>query len=313
MNQSISVRYVDITENQADQRIDNFLLRELKGVPKSRIYRILRKGEVRINQGRVKPSYKLQIGDRVRIPPVRVPEPGEAPQGKSLEKILGCILFEDDRWLGLNKPAGMAVHGGSGLQFGVIEALRAARPNAPYLELVHRLDRGTSGCLLVAKRRSALRAAHEVMRKNNAEKRYLVLTQPGWQSGITKVNAALTTHSRHSGERHVQADPNGKTALSHFKKIQSFRSADLLEVRIVTGRTHQIRVHAAHKGHAVAGDNRYGDDRFNAEMAALGLRRLFLHASELNIQFPTDLNPVCLSAELPEELRSILNKLEASE
>lgn len=309
MNQSISVRYVDITENQADQRIDNFLLRELKGVPKSRIYRILRKGEVRINRGRVKPSYKLKTGDRVRIPPVRVSEQGEVPTGKPLDKIANSILFEDDRWIGLNKPAGMAVHGGSGLKFGVIEALRAARPNAPYLELVHRLDRGTSGCLLIAKRRSALRAAHEVIRQNRVEKRYRALTQPGWNSGLTKVNAALTTHTRHSGERHVQVDSNGKIALSEFRKVRSFEKADLMEVHIITGRTHQIRVHAAHLGFAVAGDSRYGDESFNDAMTAFRLKRLFLHASVLNIEFPQGLSPVNMSAELPPELLSVLEKL----
>ncbi|MEA3243334.1 MAG: pseudouridine synthase, partial [Pseudomonadota bacterium] len=209
------VQWLDISAEQAGQRIDNFLLRFLKGVPKSRIYRLLRKGEVRVNKGRIKPEYRLKFGDQVRIPPVRVSESKPAgPGGQSVQKLADAVLYEDERLLVLNKPAGMAVHGGSGLSYGVIEALRALRPAAPYLELVHRLDRGTSGCLLIAKRRSELRMLHELLRTGEVDKRYLLLAQGDWSQGPYRVNAALKKNLMRGGERMVRVDEDGKTALT---------------------------------------------------------------------------------------------------
>ncbi|HFD80552.1 MAG TPA: RluA family pseudouridine synthase, partial [Gammaproteobacteria bacterium] len=250
-----AVRWVEVSAEQAGQRIDNFLLRVLKGVPKSRIYRLLRKGEVRVNKGRIRPEYRLQAGDTLRIPPVRVAETrGGAPGARPQQALADAILYEDDRLLVLNKPAGMAVHGGSGLSFGVIEALRALRPEAPYLELVHRLDRDTSGCLLIAKRRSELRTLHELLRTGALTKRYLLLAEGDWSRGPFRVEAPLRKNQLRGGERVVRVDSTGKAALTRFRFLEGYAGASLMEAELVTGRTHQIRVHAQHAGHPLAGD-----------------------------------------------------------
>lgn len=306
------MQWVEISAEEAGQRIDNFLQRCLKGVPKSRIYRLLRKGEVRVNKGRTKPEYRIQRGDQVRIPPVRMAAVGSpAPSVKEADRLLDAVLYEDERLLVLNKPAGMAVHGGSGLSFGVIEALRALRPAAPFLELVHRLDRDTSGCLLIAKRRSELRTLHELLRNGEVEKRYLLLVQGEWRQGQREVRAALKKNLLRGGERLVQIDPGGKDAVTRFRLLESYPGASLLEAELKTGRTHQIRVHAAHAGHPLAGDDKYGDAGFNQQMRALGLKRLFLHAHYVAFRDAERGRAVAVSAPMSADLRNVIQQLEA--
>lgn len=306
-----SVELLQISEDAAGQRLDNFLLARLKGVPKSHVYRLLRKGEVRVNKGRVKPEYRLEAGDVVRLPPVRRPEPGATPaRGRSAGVRLETrIIHEDDRLIVLDKPSGIAVHGGSGLSHGVIEALRAARPEAPYLELVHRLDRETSGCLLIAKRRSMLRALHELLRAGRVEKRYLALVKGRWELGQVRLEDRLRKSIR-GGERMVTVDESGKTAASIFRPVEIGSAASLLEVRIMTGRTHQIRVQAAEAGHPLAGDERYGDREYNRKMKALGLDRLFLHAASVGWEDPVSGEWRMFSAPLPDDLGEVLSRLD---
>jgi len=307
------VRLVSITAEEAGQRIDNFLVRQLKGVPKSRIYRILRRGEVRVNGGRIRAPYKLCAGDTVRIPPVRVADKETASvptrPGLDLEK---HVLLENSRCLVLNKPSGIAVHGGSGQSFGVIEALRAARPQAPYLELGHRLDRETSGCLVIAKRRSFLRSFHELLRTGGVEKRYLALLAGRWEGGTRRVTASLRKNQLRGGERMVMVDATGKQAVSIFTPVTRYVDATLAEVDLQTGRTHQIRVHAAHISHPLAGDTKYGDPEFNRRMRDLGLRRLLLHAHLLQFPDPSSGEVLSVSAPLDDTLRSVLDRLESS-
>jgi 23S rRNA pseudouridine955/2504/2580 synthase len=307
-----AVQHVQISEDAAGQRLDNFLLAQLKGVPKSHIYRLLRKGEVRVNKGRAKPDYRLEAGDTVRLPPVRRPDPGSTPpRGRSAGlRLEAHILHEDDRLIVLDKPSGIAVHGGSGLSHGVIEALRAARPEAPYLELIHRLDRETSGCLLIAKRRSMLRSLHALLREARVEKRYLALVKGRWDRGEVKLEDRLRKQLR-GGERMVTVDEAGKSAASIFRPVEIGAAASLLEVRIMTGRTHQIRVQAAEAGHPLAGDERYGDRDYNRKMKALGLERLFLHAASVGWEDPASGEWRMYSAPLPEDLREVLSRLEA--
>jgi len=306
-----AVRWMDISADQAGQRIDNFLLRVLKGVPRSRIYRLLRKGEVRVNKGRIRPEYRLQSGDQVRIPPVRVAAPSAAsPAAQSLEILADAVLYEDDRLLVLNKPAGMAVHGGSGLSYGVIEALRAARPEAPYLELVHRLDRATSGCLMIAKRRSELRMLHELLRRGDIEKRYLLLVEGDWSQGPFRIDAALNKNQLSGGERIVRVDPEGKSAMTHFRFLEAYPGASLMEAELKTGRTHQIRVHAAHAGHPLAGDEKYGSGDFNRQMRDLGLKRMFLHAHYVAFEDSERGRSIEVSAPLGVDLRKLVQQLE---
>ncbi len=306
------VCFVSIDADQAGQRIDNFLLTRLKGAPKSLIYRILRKGEVRVNKGRIKPLYKLQAGDEVRIPPVRLSnKPVNTPSNSSLEVIANNILYEDKRVLVLNKPSGFAVHGGSGLSYGIIEALRALYPNAPYLELVHRLDRDTSGCLLIAKKRSMLRYLHEQLREHSLHKQYLTLVKGHWQEGKRTINAPLRKNTLRSGERMVRVDESGKVAISHFKPRVTSDLASLIEVDLETGRTHQIRVHAAYSGHPIAGDEKYGDEVFNQQMRAYGLKRLFLHASKITFRLSPDTEEIIrIEAPLESSLQNVLKQLE---
>jgi 23S rRNA pseudouridine955/2504/2580 synthase len=301
---------ITIDEGSDGQRIDNFLIRVLKGVPKTRIYRILRKGEVRVNKGRIKQTYRLKLGDMVRVPPVRVAEEDGAIKlgDEPLQRLQQSIIFEDSRFLILNKPSGMAVHGGSGLSFGVIEGLRALRPEAPYLELAHRLDRETSGCLVIAKRRSALRGYQLQQVEGNVEKHYVTLVKGQWQGELRKIDVALMKNELRSGERVVRVNPEGKRAISIFSPIKRFKNATLMRVKLITGRTHQIRVHAQHSGHPIAGDPKYGDEPFNREMGALGLKRLFLHAESIRFTLPDEMT-YDISAPLDARLEAILNKL----
>lgn len=307
------VRMLDIGPEEAGQRIDNFLLRHLKGVPRSLIYRIVRSGEVRVNSGRIKAEYRLKAGDRVRVPPVRTAAPlpqsgGGTGAGDRLEQ---RILYEDERLIVVDKPSGMAVHGGSGLSFGVIEALRAARPEAKSLELVHRLDRDTSGCLMIAKKRSELRMLHELLREGGVDKRYLALVRGRWNLGTRVVDAPLAKNQLRGGERIVTVDSEeGKAADSRFKPVEIYAQASLMEVELGTGRTHQIRVHAAHVGFPLAGDDKYGDDVFNKQMREVGLRRLFLHAHSIGFTDPNSGRSVAVSAPLPPDLRAVLDRLE---
>lgn len=309
---SSSVQLLDISAEDAGQRIDNFLSRILKGVPKGHIYRIMRKGEVRVNRGRVKPEYRLQAGDVVRVPPVRTATRAEidAPPAKVAQALEASILYEDKRFLIINKPSGMAVHGGSGLSFGVIEALRKLRPQDHFLELAHRLDRDTSGCLLLAKKRSALRSFQELLRNDGVSKTYLALVQGTWGGGRREVNAPLLKNTLRSGERVVRVHPDGKSSRSIFSPLQKGPLASLMEVELITGRTHQVRVHAQHSGHPIAGDEKYGQDSYNRQMRDYGLKRLFLHAREL--RFADEQAPggeICVRAPLDKGLRTTLEKL----
>jgi 23S rRNA pseudouridine955/2504/2580 synthase len=288
-SQTSGVQMLEVSPELAGQRIDNFLRTQLKGVPKTLIYRILRKGEVRVNKGRIKPEYKLQAGDMVRVPPLRLPERDEpVPLAQGLlERLDAAIVYEDKALIVLNKPAGIAVHGGSGLSFGVIEALRQLRPDAKELELVHRLDRDTSGLLMVAKKRSMLRHLHQELRGDGVDKRYMALVRGRWDAGKKQVNAPLLKNTLRSGERMVEVTEEGKDALTLFRVLRRFGDfATLVEARPVTGRTHQIRVHARHAGHSIAGDSKYGDEEFSSVVRDLGGKRLFLHAYALKVPLP---------------------------
>ncbi|CAM3931996.1 23S rRNA pseudouridine(955/2504/2580) synthase RluC [Avibacterium endocarditidis] len=307
-----SVKMLQISEDEAGQRIDNYLLNKLKGVPKSLIYRILRKGEVRVNKGRIKPEYKLQSGDIVRVPPVRVSEKTQAPVSKKLNKVAQLeqqIIFEDDALLVLNKPSGIAVHGGSGLDFGVIEALRALRPEARFLELVHRLDRDTSGILLVAKKRSALRHLHEQLRNKTVRKDYLALVRGQWQSHCKAIKAPLLKNELAGGERIVRVSEQGKPSETLFSIEERYDNATLVKASPVTGRTHQIRVHTQYAGHPIALDSKYGDKQFDSQMAELGLDRLFLHAYAIRLEHPKTQETLTLTAPLESKLKEILKRL----
>jgi 23S rRNA pseudouridine955/2504/2580 synthase len=306
------VEHWEAEEGDAGQRIDNFLLRRLKGVPRSVIYRILRRGEVRVNARRIGPDYRLVAGDRVRVPPVRAAAERPAPQpGAGLAATLAAsVLYEDDRLLVVNKPAGLAVHGGSGLSYGVIEALRALRPRDRELELVHRLDRDTSGCLMVAKRRSLLRLLHGLQREGRIEKTYLALLAGRWRRGAARVDAPLRKSVLQGGERMVRVAADGKEAVTEFRAIRRLADSTLVEATLVTGRTHQIRVHAAHQGTPILGDAKYGDAEANRRYRELGLRRLFLHAAALVVQLPGDEAPLRVRAPLAPELEQFLERLE---
>ncbi len=306
---SSSVQQATIDEGHEGQRIDNFLLSRLKGVPKSRIYRILRKGEVRVNKKRIKPTYRLQIGDIVRIPPVRMAETGEvirAPQA-FLACLEAAILYEDEQLIVINKPSGLAVHGGSGISVGVIEGFRQLRPDAPFLELVHRLDRDTSGCLMIAKKRSMLRALHALLRDGEVTKTYCALVRGGWHGEERRVDARLQKNTLKSGERLVRVHPDGKTALTTFYPMKRYRDATFVQIDLGTGRTHQIRVHAQHIKKPIAGDDKYGDQQFNEKMLGRGLKRLFLHAQELRFIHPVAEVTLAVQAPLSDELQALLD------
>ena len=310
-NKVHSVQFLEIDAEHEGQRIDNFLLTRLKGAPRSLIYRILRKGEVRVNKGRIKPDYRLQTGDLVRVPPVRLSPIKEShPADHVLAVIEKSILYEDKRILIINKPSGMAVHGGSGLSYGLIEGLRASRPDAPYLELVHRLDRDTSGCLIIAKKRSALRQLHELLRSNSMTKQYLCLVKGEWTGGDRRIDAPLQKNVLQSGERIVRVNTEGKQALSLFRPLQTKPIASLMEVKLETGRTHQIRVHAAHEGYPIAGDEKYGDETFNRAMRKYGLKRLFLHARLLRFELSDEDQMIDITAPLSDELQQVLAKID---
>jgi 23S rRNA pseudouridine955/2504/2580 synthase len=300
-----------VSDDESGQRIDNFLMRHFKTVPRSRVYRLLRKGEVRVNRKRVDAEYRLATGDEVRLPPVRIEASGDPgrPSQSLLELIEGAVIFQDRHLLVIDKPSGVAVHGGSGMSFGVIEALRASRPRET-LELVHRLDRDTSGCLLVARDRSTLSALHALIRNGGLHKTYMALVAGSWQLGTKRVDAPLSTDSREHGERHVRVAAAGKASVSVFKPLEFFGPlATLMEVDIPTGRTHQIRVHASYAGHPLLGDDKYGDRERNAELKAHGLKRTFLHAQSVAFEWPGSGVPFHVSAPLPADLVAVLDSL----
>lgn len=315
-----AVRQLEVADEEAGQRLDKALARLLPGVPLTRIFRLIRKGEVRVNGKRARPEQRLAAGDRLRVPPVheRSASAEERSTGATprvpaelIARVSSAIVHEDERVLALDKPAGLAVHGGSGLSFGIIEALRAARPQES-LELAHRLDRDTSGILLVARRPAALRALHELLREGQVHKSYLVLVIGRWQLGRKLVDVPLLTDARSGGERTVRVGAGGKNARTQFRLVQHFGArASLLEATLETGRTHQIRVHAAHCGHPVAGDAKYGDAAANEALRKAGLRRMFLHAHSVSLDWPGG-GQLSVSAPLPAELAQVLDALAAA-
>ena len=312
-----AVNWLAVGDDGAGQRIDNYLVKVLKGVPKSHIYRILRSGEVRVNKRRVGPDTRLCAGDRLRVPPIRAAAPARKSGPEAMSRVaLPPILFEDDALIALNKPAGLAVHGGSGISFGVIERLRHARPDAAFLELVHRLDRDTSGVLIVAKKRSALTGLHAQLRDGAIDKRYHVLVRGKWRDALRAVELSLTGFVTDGGERRVRVDAAGRLARTIFRRTKVWPAADppqaLLEAELETGRTHQIRVHLAHLGFPLAGDDKYGDFAWNKALAREGLKRMFLHAHRIRFAHPSEDREVVVEAPLPPELTDYVAHLDGN-
>lgn len=306
-----TIQYLTVTNDYSGQRLDNFLMSRLKGLPKSRLYRIIRKGELRINKKRVKPDYRLQEGDIIRIPPLRLAPPvTENTLNTKLAALLEkAIIFEDKHFLALNKPSGIAVHGGSGIHLGVIEALRLLRPQLKFLELVHRLDRDTSGCLLLAKKSSVLKELHGLLRSGEIKKTYVALVAGHWPKSLLKVDAPLYKNQLQSGERIVRVQAEGKSSLTEFSVRHYYTESTLVAAMPITGRTHQIRVHAQFAKHPIVGDEKYGDKEINKKMRQLGCKRLFLHASQLEFTLPSIEKTITLNAELPEDLNQLLKRL----
>jgi 23S rRNA pseudouridine955/2504/2580 synthase len=301
-----AVRYIEVAADEAGQRIDNYLIARLKGVPKSRIYRIVRSGEVRINMKRVDAATRVAAGDRIRIPPVRVAT-REAPEPAPHFKL--PVIFEDDDLLVIDKPAGLAVHGGSGVSHGVIESLRAMRPQARFLELAHRLDRETSGVLLVAKKRAALMRLNEMLRDRAVDKRYLVGVSGRFRNAMQRVRLSLERRVTREGERRVKVSEEGRDAETVFRLVERGPEYSLLEAELLTGRTHQIRVHLAHLGHPVLGDDKYGDFELNKSLRKNGLKRMFLHAAKVTLEHPVTGKELELAAPLPAELERFREKM----
>ena len=305
------VRHITVDSDSAQRRLDNYLLSHLKGLPRPRVYRMIRSGEVRVNKRRAKPGYRLVPGDVVRVPPIARFDRGfrARPRPADSKWITERVIYDDNDLLVLDKPSGLAVHGGSGISFGAIELLRAAMPNLKCLELAHRLDRGTSGCLLIAKRRSSLRKLHHMFREGEVGKTYIALLAGHWMGGQRIIDSPLCTEHRQGGERHVRVDKDGKSALTQIEPQVRFDHATLVNAQLLTGRTHQIRVHAASIGHPVLGDRRYGSEDFSLEKK-LGLERLFLHASALNFKSPSNEMYIAVESPLEDDLRAVLARLE---
>ena len=301
-----SATWHEVDAESAGQRVDNYLTKRLKGVPKSHIYRILRNGEVRVNSGRVGPDYRVRAGDRLRLPPLRIAKPAAVPRQPSASRLKAEVIYEDDILLVINKPAGVAVHGGSGISRGVVEQLRLERPEGRFLELVHRLDRDTSGVLLLAKRRSGLLALHRQLREGAVQKLYVVLVKGRWRDGQRSVKLPLHKYVLPSGERRVAVKSEGLAAHTVFRLQRNWEGYCLLEAELKTGRTHQIRVHLAHLGFPVAGDDKYGDFALNKELARQGLKRMFLHARKVVITHPQSGTTLKLEAPMPPELQAFL-------
>ena len=314
MTESVAkkVQLVTVTDDQDGQRLDNFLKSRLKGVPKSMLYRIIRKGEVRINKKRAKPDTRVQTDDIVRIPPIRMAEKDQSEPlvGSRIQNLISSrILFEDEGLIVLNKPSGIAVHGGSGLSFGVIEALRQMRPESTFLELVHRLDRETSGCLMIAKKRSVLKRLHAYLRDGGMDKTYQALVVGRWKGKQHRIDSPLQKFHLASGERVVKVSREGKASLTNFKLLEHLQGATFVEAKPVTGRTHQIRVHAQFSGHPIAGDEKYTSREQNEPFKAQGLKRLFLHAAKIEIPGVDGEKSMVIEAPLDDDLASLLVKL----
>jgi 23S rRNA pseudouridine955/2504/2580 synthase len=308
---AVEVKWLTVDEESAGQRLDNFLIRHLKGVPKTHVYRIIRSGEVRVNKGRASADTRIETGDVVRLPPVRISEKVAEKAARPAPGREFPLLLEDDALMAIDKPAGVAVHGGSGVSFGVIEQLRQARPLAKLLELVHRLDRETSGILLVAKKRSALKHLQDQFRERETGKTYLALVQGSWPEKLKVIDSALHKFLLPDGERRVKVtsneDPDGMRSITLVKVAERLVDCTLLEVTIKTGRTHQIRVHLASQGHPIAGDDKYGDFEWNKVLQKQGLKRMFLHAWRLQFSHPATGKRVELKSNLPSELQLYLN------
>ena len=306
-----AVQLLEVSEHQQQQRLDNFLVARLKGVPKTLIYRIIRKGEVRVNGKRAKPDQKLETGDKVRVPPLRLPSAKELQQpGAQLQALLKqAVLFEDDAVLVLNKPAGLSVHGGTGVKLGLIEALRAMYPELPGLELVHRLDKGTSGCILLAKTGRARKGLTEAFREHHVLKVYHAIVAGEWPKQVKIVDVSLQRQAERGGERRVEIDEDGKEARTDFRIVQRFGMATLVEAKPLTGRTHQIRVHAAWVGCPLAGDDKYNNKHSNAAFAKLGIKRLCLHAAEVRFPHPVSGKTVQIKADYDAGFSQALKSL----
>lgn len=307
------VKYFIVSKDDEGQRIDNYLITRLKGVPKSRIYRMLRKGEVRINKKRILPFYRLQSGDSVRLPPIFLDDKAkQIPPSKDTAALLARrILYEDENLLIINKPSGMSVHAGSTVRVGVVEALRHMHPSLPNLELAHRLDSETSGCLILAKKKRILREIHSLLREGQVIKIYWALTMGRWKDSELRVNLPLHKDYQDGGKHVVEVDHEGKTALTVFSSIKKFKQASLMQVKLYTGRTHQIRVHAKHQGHPIAGDDRYGEVEFNKLARKLGLKRMFLHARSVEFTLPSLNQHITVVAPLDSELEAGIKAFEA--
>lgn len=306
----VKVEWLCIGPEAEGQRLDNFLFRHLKGIPKSRIYRMLREGEVRVNRKRAKPDYHLQLDDSLRIPPVRVARRANPAGSGAVEaSLLPRILYRDDALLVIDKPAGQAVHGGSGISLGIIEQLRVELPEQRYLELAHRLDRETSGVLMLALKRSALLRLHDMLRAGEMRKTYFALAKGRWRDQVRNVKLALRKYLNEAGERRVVVDPEGQKAHTIFRLVRHYPGFSLLEAELMTGRTHQIRVHLAALGHAIAGDTKYGDPVDNQALKKQGLRRMFLHAARLELNHPITGKPLVFESPLPSELERFLAAL----
>lgn len=312
--EQFKVTYRTASDDDDGQRLDNYLARVLKGVPRSMIYRISRRGEVRVNKGRVSPSYKIKAGDEIRVPPVRVSTgPVTIPSSNLhlVQDLKNRILFENELLIVVDKPAGLAAHGGSGIEFGLIEAMRALYPQESFLELAHRLDRETSGALIIARRRSALRNLHEQFRNRVVKKRYLTLVPGKWDRKVNLVNAPLVRNELRSGERMVEVNfKEGAPSSTGYDIVESFGAdATLMAAMPHTGRTHQIRVHSAYVKHPVGGDDKYGDRQFNAWLKSLGMHRMFLHAFRVSFIDPATDRVQKVEAPLPPELEAVLATL----
>ncbi|MBW4933616.1 23S rRNA pseudouridine(955/2504/2580) synthase RluC [Marinobacter sp. F4206] len=308
-----AVQWVTVDEDNEGQRVDNFLLAQLRGVPKSIIYRVVRKGEVRVNKGRVKPDTRLKAGDQVRIPPVtRKEKPAQVEPGSRVQEVMeAAVVFENDQMLVVNKPSGIAVHGGSGLSFGLIEVLRSARPESRFLELVHRLDRDTSGLVMVAKKRSALRFLQDELRQKRIRKHYHALVAGHWSESVGRVDEPLLRYEMPNGERRVKVDDAGKSSLTVFRCLARYGGYSLVEASPITGRTHQIRVHCAWEGHPIAGDDKYMDDVSLKAFRSIGGQRLMLHARALEFTLPATGEAMRLEAPYDDAFNDVLRKLEA--
>lgn len=307
-----NITYVKVNDELAGQRIDNFLINYLKNVPKSHIYRLLRKGQIRVNKRRIKAFYRILTEDIIKIPPLLIEDAGKkaAPSQITLKLLNNRILYEDDNLLIINKPSGLSVHAGSTVRIGIIEMIRHLYPKLPHIELAHRLDSETSGCLILAKKKRILREVHELLREGKINKIYWALTKGRWKKSETMVDLPLLKDYQDGGKHVVEVHPTGKRAMSEFYIVRTYQDSTLVEVKLLTGRTHQIRVHATYMQHPIAGDDRYGDVKYNQKMKQLGLKRLFLHARSINFTLPATDQPITVEAPLDLELTSFLKKHE---